>query len=78
MKQIGKVWIDEDVNKERFIEMIRSLKLKPPTIIKPNLGFSVCFTEAEILDWTLEALQRGCSGGGELWVGSVQRHACER
>lgn len=62
MQNIGKVRIEEDANKENFIELIRSLKLKPPIIIKPNWGFSICFTEADILDWTLEAC------GGDVLV----------
>jgi len=36
--------------------MIESLNLTPPVIIKPNWGFSVIFTEADILDWTLTAI----------------------
>lgn len=36
--------------------MIKELKLTPPVVIKPNWGFSVVFTEADILDWTLEAI----------------------
>ena len=42
--------------REDYIELVRGLDLKPPVIIKPNWGTSVCFTEAEILDWTLEAI----------------------
>ncbi|MFX1253358.1 MAG: DUF362 domain-containing protein [Promethearchaeota archaeon] len=56
MLKIGNVIIRESVNKESFIEIIRELNLKPPVIIKPNWGFSVCFTEAKILDWTLSAI----------------------
>ena len=36
--------------------MIKGLDLKPPVVIKPNWGFSVIFTEANILDWTLAAI----------------------
>jgi uncharacterized protein (DUF362 family) len=36
--------------------MVKSLDLKPPVIIKPNWGYSVVFTEADIIDWTLEAI----------------------
>ena len=57
MKKIGKVLIHENVDKDDFIELIRSLRLTPPIVIKPNWGFSVCFTEADILDWTLEACE---------------------
>ena len=58
MNRIGNVVVEESVNKESFTEIIGGLDLKPPVIIKPNWGFSVCFTEAEILDWALEA----CNG----------------
>ncbi|MFX0064018.1 MAG: DUF362 domain-containing protein [Candidatus Hermodarchaeota archaeon] len=56
MLKIGNVIVGESVNKESFIEIIKKLNLKPPVIIKPNWGFSVCFTEAMILDWTLSAV----------------------
>ncbi len=46
----------QPAKKEDFIELIQGLDLKPPVIIKPNWGTSVCFTEAEIIDWTLEAI----------------------
>lgn len=46
----------QPATREDFIELIRELDLKPPVIIKPNWGTSVCFTEAEIIDWTLEAI----------------------
>ncbi len=58
MLKVGNVLVEESANRESFIEVIRELKLKPPVIVKPNWGFSVCFTEAEILDWTLEACNR--------------------
>jgi uncharacterized protein (DUF362 family) len=65
MIKFGKVRVEEAVDKEIFIELLHSLKLKPPVVIKPNWGFSVCFTEADILDWTLEAC-----GGDALVVES--------
>jgi uncharacterized protein (DUF362 family) len=65
MNKFGKVIVEEAVDKEIFIELVRSLQLKPPIVIKPNWGFSVCFTEAVILDWTLEAC-----GGDALVVES--------
>jgi hypothetical protein len=54
---IKDVAISEKTGKEAFQELIRSLELKPPVVIKPNWGTSLCFTEALILDWTLEAVQ---------------------
>ncbi len=56
MLKIGSVIVAQSVNEETFIEIVRALELKPPVIIKPNWGFSVCFTEAMVLDWTLTAL----------------------
>lgn len=56
MVKIGNIVIDEAVNEESFKQIIEDLDLKPPVIIKPNLGFSVCFTEAVILDWVLSAI----------------------
>jgi uncharacterized protein (DUF362 family) len=56
MKKIGNVVVAESVNKDSFTEIIGELDLKPPVIIKPNWGFSVCFTEATILDWVLSAV----------------------
>jgi uncharacterized protein (DUF362 family) len=56
MHRIGNVIVEGSADKESFIEIVRSLGLRPPVVIKPNWGFSICFTEAEILDWTLTAL----------------------
>jgi len=46
----------QPATREDFIEHLGKLELKTPVIIKPNWGTSVCFTEAEIIDWTLEAV----------------------
>jgi uncharacterized protein (DUF362 family) len=46
----------QPATRDDFIELVEKLGLKPPVIIKPNWGTSVCFTEAEIIDWTLEAI----------------------
>jgi uncharacterized protein (DUF362 family) len=56
MLKIGNIIAEESANKDSFIEIIKELDLKPPVIIKPNWGFSVCFTEATILDWVLSAV----------------------
>ncbi len=56
MNKIGNVFVEESPNEESFTEIIKRLDLKPPVIIKPNWGFSVCFTEATILDWVLSAV----------------------
>ena len=42
---------------ELFADMVSKLDLKPPIVIKPNWGFSICYTEAKILDWVLSALK---------------------
>jgi len=46
----------QPATRDDFIELVGGLGLKPPVLIKPNWGTSVCFTEAEIIDWTLEAI----------------------
>ncbi|MFX0014457.1 MAG: DUF362 domain-containing protein [Promethearchaeota archaeon] len=56
MIKIGKTMVEESVNRETFIAIIKEMNLKPPVVIKPNWGFSVCFTEAMILDWVLSAV----------------------
>ncbi len=56
MIKIGNIFIEESADEESFIKLIEELDLKPPVIIKPNWGFSVCYTEATILDWVLTAV----------------------
>jgi uncharacterized protein (DUF362 family) len=55
--KIGRVSYRDSIDRESFIEMIKDLNLTPPVVIKPNWGFSVIFTEADILDWTLDAIE---------------------
>ncbi|MHA2140842.1 MAG: DUF362 domain-containing protein [Candidatus Thorarchaeota archaeon] len=43
-------------SKEAFMEMITRLNLEPPVVIKPNWSSSLIFTEGDILDWTIAAL----------------------
>lgn len=54
--KLGRVSFQDGVHRESFVEIIKQLDLKPPVVIKPNWGFSVVFTEADILDWTLAAI----------------------
>ncbi len=54
--KFGRVSFRDGIHRESFIEMIKALELVPPVVIKPNWGFSVIFTESEILDWTLDAI----------------------
>ncbi len=54
--KFGRVSFQDGIHEDSFIAMIKKLDLKPPVIIKPNWGFSVIFTEADILDWTLAAI----------------------
>jgi uncharacterized protein (DUF362 family) len=56
IESIGQVMFCREGIRESFIEIISKLDLKPPVIIKPNWSTSKVFTEAEILDWTLSAL----------------------
>ena len=51
--KFGSVHLDTHVDREGFIELLGTLDLKPPVIVKPNWGTSSCFNEAEILDWVL-------------------------
>jgi hypothetical protein len=70
--QIGSVHLNTEVDREGFLELLGSLDLKPPVIVKPNWGTSNCFSEAEILDWVLEAV-----GGDALVVESYGWARCE-
>ncbi len=54
--KIENIVVEDQADKESFIEIINALQLKSPVIIKPNWGFAVCYTEAVILDWVLTAL----------------------
>lgn len=56
MKRYGKVSLETQVTAESFSALIIALNLKPPVLIKPNWGTVECFTEAQILDWTLAAI----------------------
>jgi uncharacterized protein (DUF362 family) len=56
IEDISQVIFCRDGARESFIEIISRLDLKPPVIIKPNWSTSKVYTEAEILDWTLSAL----------------------
>ncbi|MHA2193738.1 MAG: hypothetical protein ACXAAR_09965, partial [Candidatus Thorarchaeota archaeon] len=39
------------------MEIVSGLNLEPPVIIKPNWSSSLIYTESEILDWLLSALE---------------------
>lgn len=54
--RFGSVHLDTQVNREGFLELLGTLDLKPPVIVKPNWGTSSCFVEAAILDWVLTAV----------------------
>ncbi|MFX1251440.1 MAG: DUF362 domain-containing protein [Promethearchaeota archaeon] len=53
----GSVFFSEDGTADSFVEIISRLDLRPPVIIKPNWATAHIFTEKEILDWTLEAIE---------------------
>jgi len=54
--KIKDITISKKTDKQAYQELIQTLDLKSPVVIKPNWGSSICFTEARILDWTLEAI----------------------
>jgi uncharacterized protein (DUF362 family) len=56
MANCGDVRIETDVDAGKFAAMIEALNLTPPVLIKPNWGTVECYTEADILDWTLAAI----------------------
>lgn len=43
-------------SRDTFIEIVSGLELEPPVIIKPNWSSSLVYTESEILDWVLSAI----------------------
>jgi uncharacterized protein (DUF362 family) len=55
--KIGDIIFEQGVGEQKFKRIVRKLKLKAPVVIKPNWGFSGCFTEADILDWILSAIK---------------------
>lgn len=56
IEDLGLVMLARDGTRDSFTEILSRLDLRPPVIIKPNWSTSVTFTESEILDWTLSAL----------------------
>ena len=56
MKQIEDLVFSRETNRNTFLEMLEVLDLRQPLLIKPNWGTSICFTEAKILDWTLDSV----------------------
>jgi uncharacterized protein (DUF362 family) len=56
MATIGTVIVESSLDEEKFTAMIGALNLEPPVLIKPNWGTVECYTEADILDWTLSAI----------------------
>jgi hypothetical protein len=56
IQQFGSVLFTQSTSEETYKEIVRGLNLKPPIIVKPNWSGSEIFTESEILDWTLTAL----------------------
>jgi uncharacterized protein (DUF362 family) len=54
---LGPAKFTDEGSRETFMEIVSSLKLKPPVIIKPNWSSSMVYTESEILDWVLSAIE---------------------
>ncbi len=56
MKTYGNIHVETALNAASFAALIGALNLKPPVLIKPNWGTVECYSEAEVLDWTLAAI----------------------
>ncbi len=56
MNTYGKVFVESKLDAEKFAALIGALHLDPPVLIKPNWGTVECYSEAQILDWTLAAI----------------------
>jgi uncharacterized protein (DUF362 family) len=56
MQTYGKVHVERVASAESFAALIGALNLQPPVLIKPNWGTVECYSEADILDWTLSAI----------------------
>jgi len=54
--RFGDMLVEKPADREAFTSVIEDLDLRTPIVIKPNWGTSFCFTEAEILDWVLAAV----------------------
>lgn len=54
--KFGEVFVETEVDEKKFIQLIESLNLVSPVLVKPNWGSAECYTEAQILDWTLAAI----------------------
>ncbi|MFX0108197.1 MAG: hypothetical protein ACFE7R_07930, partial [Candidatus Hodarchaeota archaeon] len=54
--ELGSVLFAADGSEGTYRNIIKRLDLKPPILVKPNWSGSDVFTEKEILDWTLSAI----------------------
>ena len=52
----GCIHIEDNLNAQTFGDLVRALNLTGPVLVKPNWGTVECYTEADILDWTLAAI----------------------
>jgi len=52
----GEVILEQSKDPAIFADIIKELRLKPPVIIKPNWGTINNYTEAQVLDHTLSAI----------------------
>lgn len=52
----GSVIIEADATAQSFADLLGALDLRGPVLVKPNWGTVECYTEADILDWTLAAI----------------------
>jgi uncharacterized protein (DUF362 family) len=53
---LGPAKFTNEGSRDTFMEIVSGLNLEPPVVIKPNWSSSMIFTESEILDWALSAL----------------------
>ncbi|MFW9887817.1 MAG: DUF362 domain-containing protein [Candidatus Thorarchaeota archaeon] len=53
---LGPAKFTDEGSREAFMEIVSGLRLEPPVIIKPNWSSSMVYTESEILDWVLSAI----------------------
>jgi uncharacterized protein (DUF362 family) len=54
---LGPAKFTNEGSRDTFMEIVSGLNLEPPVIIKPNWSSSLIYTESEILDWLLSALE---------------------
>ncbi len=54
--ELGNVLFSSEGDEATFKKMLSRYEFKPPVVIKPNWSSSLIFTESQILDWVLSAI----------------------